>query len=98
MKPITIHLPEHYLDALDELVRKRYYPNRAEAIRMAIRDFIKTETYEDNGGSNYAGFRCFLCNKIFLKPADLARHLSWCGKNRRRAQPTAGGAYSAARG
>ncbi|MDJ0270381.1 MAG: ribbon-helix-helix domain-containing protein [Aigarchaeota archaeon] len=28
MKPITIHLPEHYLDALDELVRKRYYPNR----------------------------------------------------------------------
>ncbi|MDJ0270382.1 MAG: hypothetical protein NXY59_07555 [Aigarchaeota archaeon] len=64
---------------------------------MAIRDFIKTETYEENGDRSYTGFRCYLCGKIFLKPADLARHLSWCGKNRRRVQPAAGGAYNAAR-
>jgi Arc/MetJ-type ribon-helix-helix transcriptional regulator len=29
--------------AIDELVRRRLYPNRAEAIRMALRDFIRSE-------------------------------------------------------
>ena len=43
MKPVTVHLPEPYLDALDELVRRKLYPNRAEAIRMAVREFIKEE-------------------------------------------------------
>jgi Arc/MetJ-type ribon-helix-helix transcriptional regulator len=43
MKVVTVHLPEAYLEAIDELVRKRLYPNRAEAIRMAVRDFIRNE-------------------------------------------------------
>jgi Arc/MetJ-type ribon-helix-helix transcriptional regulator len=43
MKAVTVHLPEAYIDALDELVRRKMYPNRAEAIRMAVRDFIKNE-------------------------------------------------------
>jgi len=43
MKVVTVHLPEAYIDALDELVRRKMYPNRAEAIRMAVRDFIKNE-------------------------------------------------------
>jgi len=43
MKVVTVHLPEPYLEAIDELVRRRLYPNRAEAIRMAVRDFIRGE-------------------------------------------------------
>ncbi|MCS7143087.1 MAG: ribbon-helix-helix domain-containing protein [Aigarchaeota archaeon] len=43
MKVVTVHLPEAYIDAIDELVKRRLYPNRAEAIRMAVRDFIREE-------------------------------------------------------
>ena len=43
MKVVTVHLPEAYLDAIDELARRKLYPSRAEAIRMAVRDFIKEE-------------------------------------------------------
>ena len=44
VKVVTVHLPEPYLEAIDELVRKKLYPNRAEAIRMAVRDFIRMES------------------------------------------------------
>jgi len=43
MKIVTVHLPEAYLEAIDELVRMKVYPNRAEAIRMAVRDLIQRE-------------------------------------------------------
>ena len=43
MKLITLYLPESYLKALDELVKRRYYPSRAEAIRVAIRDMLNRE-------------------------------------------------------
>ena len=43
MKVVTVHLPEAYLDAIDELVRRKMYPNRAEVIRMAVRDLIRRE-------------------------------------------------------
>jgi Arc/MetJ-type ribon-helix-helix transcriptional regulator len=43
VKLITLYVPEPYLKALDELVSKRYYPHRAEAIRAAIRDLIINE-------------------------------------------------------
>lgn len=43
MKMITLYLPEPYLEALDQLVNEKFYPNRAEAIRVAIRDLINTE-------------------------------------------------------
>ena len=45
MKLITLYLPETYIDALDQLVGDRYYPNRAEAIRMAIRDLLSEEAW-----------------------------------------------------
>ena len=45
MKVVSVHIPEPYLEALDELVRRKLYPNRAEAIRMAVRDFIKNELH-----------------------------------------------------
>jgi antitoxin ParD1/3/4 len=46
MKLITLHIPEPYLKALDRLINERYYPNRAEAIRVAIRDLLSMEVWE----------------------------------------------------
>ena len=43
MKVVTVHLPEAYVEALDELVRRKLYANRAEAIRMAVRDLLRRE-------------------------------------------------------
>jgi Arc/MetJ-type ribon-helix-helix transcriptional regulator len=40
MKLITLYLPETYIKALDQLVDEHFYPNRAEAIRSAIRDIL----------------------------------------------------------
>jgi metal-responsive CopG/Arc/MetJ family transcriptional regulator len=54
MKLITIYLPEPYLEALDELVSRRYYPHRAEAIRVAVRDLVALELWrrDQNGESS----------------------------------------------
>lgn len=48
MKLITLHLPETYIRALDQLVDERFYPNRSEAIRVAIRDLISEEVWRRN--------------------------------------------------
>jgi len=45
MKLITLHLPEPYIRALDNLVDEKYYPNRAEAIRTAVRDLLSIEAW-----------------------------------------------------
>jgi len=45
VKLITLYLPEPYIKALDSLVYDRYYPNRAEAIRVAVRDLLNTEVW-----------------------------------------------------
>ncbi|MEM0057949.1 MAG: ribbon-helix-helix domain-containing protein [Candidatus Bathyarchaeia archaeon] len=45
MKLITLYLPEPYIEALDQLVNEKLYPNRAEAIRVAIRDLINNEIW-----------------------------------------------------
>jgi Arc/MetJ-type ribon-helix-helix transcriptional regulator len=45
MKLITLYVPETYLKALDQLVGERFYPNRAEAIRVAIRDLVNDELW-----------------------------------------------------
>ncbi len=51
MKLITLYLPEPYIRALDRLVNEKYYPNRAEAIRVAVRDLLNVEAWgrESNG-------------------------------------------------
>jgi Arc/MetJ-type ribon-helix-helix transcriptional regulator len=51
MKLITLHLPEPYIMALDRLVKEKYYPNRAEAIRVAVRDLLNVEAWgkKNNG-------------------------------------------------
>jgi len=41
MKLITLHVPEKFIEALDELVARGWFPNRSEAIRVAIRDFLR---------------------------------------------------------
>ena len=48
LKLITLYVPETYLKALDQLVGERFYPNRAEAIRVAIRDLINDELWRRN--------------------------------------------------
>ncbi|MFW6117385.1 MAG: ribbon-helix-helix domain-containing protein [Thermoproteota archaeon] len=49
MKMITLYLPEPYLAALNQLVEEKFYPNRAEAIRVAIRDMISDEVWGREG-------------------------------------------------
>ncbi len=45
MRIITVHLPDDFIDGLDELVRMDRYPNRSEAIRYACRDLLKEELW-----------------------------------------------------
>ncbi|MBS7287675.1 MAG: type II toxin-antitoxin system ParD family antitoxin [Candidatus Freyarchaeota archaeon] len=46
MKLVTVHLPEAYVNGLEKLVEMRQYPNKSEAIRVAIRDLLKRELWE----------------------------------------------------
>lgn len=46
MKIVTLYLPELYIKQLDELVKKNMYANRAEAMRTAIRDLLKSELWD----------------------------------------------------
>ncbi|MFW9938582.1 MAG: ribbon-helix-helix domain-containing protein [Candidatus Thorarchaeota archaeon] len=43
IKLITCHIPEMYLQGIEELVNMNLYPNRSEVIRVAIRDLLKSE-------------------------------------------------------
>jgi len=43
IKLITCHLPTSYIDGIEKLVENEVYPNRSEAIRVAIRDLLKNE-------------------------------------------------------
>jgi Arc/MetJ-type ribon-helix-helix transcriptional regulator len=45
LKLITVKLPEIYLTGIDELVSAGIYPNRSEAMRVAIRDMLKRELW-----------------------------------------------------
>ena len=45
MKMITLHLPLYYIRMLDKLIDEKKYPNRAEAIRMAVRDLVLDEAW-----------------------------------------------------
>jgi Arc/MetJ-type ribon-helix-helix transcriptional regulator len=43
MKNITIALPEIYVDNIERLQEMGMVPSRSEAIRLAIREFLKKE-------------------------------------------------------
>jgi len=44
---ITLHLPDSYIEWLDELVKRGHYASRAEAIRIFIRDGLIDEMGEE---------------------------------------------------
>ena len=45
MKLITVNLPEAYVNGLERLIFEKLYPNRSEAIRIAVRDLLKKELW-----------------------------------------------------
>jgi len=46
LKILTVHLPDAYIEGLNQLVNLKLYPNRSEAIRVAIRDLLRRELWE----------------------------------------------------
>jgi antitoxin ParD1/3/4 len=46
MKLITVNLPEAYVNGIERLIVEKLYPNRSEAIRIAVRDLLKKELWE----------------------------------------------------
>ncbi|MFX0169292.1 MAG: ribbon-helix-helix domain-containing protein [Candidatus Hodarchaeota archaeon] len=48
MKLITVNLPEAYVNGIEKLIVEKLYPNRSEAIRIAVRDLLKKELWESN--------------------------------------------------
>ena len=43
MRIVTVNLPEMYLQSIAELQSKGKYPSRSEAIRVALRKFLRQE-------------------------------------------------------
>jgi len=50
---VTIHLPAEWLKRLNKLVEMGRYPNRSEAIRVAVRDLLMKEEEMIRGSSEY---------------------------------------------
>ena len=46
MRLITVNLPEAYVNGIERLILEKLYPNRSEAIRIAVRDLLKKELWE----------------------------------------------------
>ncbi|UCH05970.1 MAG: type II toxin-antitoxin system ParD family antitoxin [Candidatus Thorarchaeota archaeon] len=46
LKLITLHVPLEYVKGIEKLVEMNLYPNRSEAIRIAIRDMLKKELWK----------------------------------------------------
>jgi len=40
MTVVTFHIPEPWLQAIDQIIRRGAFPNRAEFIRAAVREYI----------------------------------------------------------
>jgi len=50
MVPITLYIPKTWITLLDNLVKEGFYPSRAEAIRIAIRDLLREhENFKKRG-------------------------------------------------
>lgn len=52
MRLLTVHVPEGFLEGLEELVRQKRYPNKSEIIRIAIRDLLKEELWITSDNTN----------------------------------------------
>ncbi|MHA2603101.1 MAG: ribbon-helix-helix domain-containing protein [Candidatus Thorarchaeota archaeon SMTZ1-83] len=55
MRLIAVHLPERIISDIQRLVDRGLYPNRSEAIRIAIRDLLKRELWERGVQGSIAG-------------------------------------------
>ena len=51
MRLIAVHLPDKLLEDIQCLVEKGLYPNKSEAIRIAIRDLLKQELWGRNASA-----------------------------------------------
>lgn len=47
-KLITVNIPKTYLEELEELVKVGMYSSRSEAIRIAVRDLIWDEFWNNS--------------------------------------------------
>jgi len=47
LRVITCHFPDKVVETLDLLVETKIFPNRSEAIRFAVRDFLKEENQKE---------------------------------------------------
>jgi len=48
MKHILVLIPEFDLEKIQQLIKSHYYPNRAEFIRLAIKDAIQLHSFSKN--------------------------------------------------
>ena len=48
LKLISVKIPETQVEGLDVLLRARMYQSRSAAIRVAVRDLLKKELWEDS--------------------------------------------------
>ena len=59
IKLISVNLPEAYIKVLEILVAEGKFPNRSEAIRVGIRDLIKTEYLIEKSVKNKVNHQIF---------------------------------------
>ncbi len=45
MRVVTVKVPEAYVEAIDELVKRGRFTSRSEAIRAAIRELLRRELW-----------------------------------------------------
>jgi len=57
LKVLSVHLPDTYIEGLAELVNLKLYANRSEAIRVAIRDLLRRELWEERRSSWMEGVK-----------------------------------------
>jgi len=53
MKLMTVHLPEFYIKGIERLVEMGRYPNKSEAIRVAVRDLLAKELWNRREEINF---------------------------------------------
>ncbi|MEM0113005.1 MAG: ribbon-helix-helix domain-containing protein [Metallosphaera sp.] len=45
MRVVSVKMPDALIDGVDELVRRGFYRNKSEAMRMAVRSLLKKELW-----------------------------------------------------
>ncbi|MEM1842243.1 MAG: ribbon-helix-helix domain-containing protein [Ignisphaera sp.] len=45
MKIVSVKIPDQYIEAMDELIKKGRYVSRSEVIRTALRELLKRELW-----------------------------------------------------